>query len=215
MLENLKVQEPYHFLPPTLPEWIGLKKYTDVYNLQISTANQIRNTDKIAFIGCEHPTVVTLGKRGSSADILNPSVEFVETDRGGLATLHSPGQLVVYPVIDLKQNNLTVREYVNLLLYTTQCFLDEHKIKTFRKCETGIFTDFGKIGFVGIRVNDHVAYHGVSINVQNDLNLFRLIRPCGMQEAHMDSMSQVTGKKFELQDLYLKWVRTFVMLKHL
>jgi lipoate-protein ligase B len=208
-------KEDKFFYKPTLPEWIGLKSYKEVYNLQVSTAAQVRNTDQIAFIGCEHPTVVTLGKRGTAADILNPSIDYVETDRGGLATLHSPGQLVIYPIIDLKQNGLTVRDYVGLLLYTTQCFLDEYKIKTFKKGDAGIYTDFGKIGFAGIRVSDHVAYHGVSINVQNDLNLFRLIRPCGAQDACMDSMSQVTGKKFELQDLYLKWVRTFVMLKHL
>ena len=132
--------------------------------------------------------------------------------RGGQATLHAPGQLVIYPCVHLTRIGIGVREYVGLLERTTQNFLKDLEIdSTPNPNEPGLYTEKGKIAFFGIRVTHAIASHGIAINVTNDLSLFKLIRSCGVDGEAFDSISE-RKKKFPsapLKQLFALWVNHF------
>lgn len=131
----------------------------------------------------QHPTIVTLGIRGDPAlDLpMGSPHPWVRVDRGGQATLHSPGQLVLYPVISLRQINLGVRRYVSLLHSTTIDLCATRGVSTQVVDPAGLETVSGreKIASVGVRIREGVSLHGVALNVHNDLELFQSIRLCG------------------------------------
>lgn len=166
----------------------------------------------------EHPSVITLGKRANPEVEIKTSLETLEdlniqcykVDRGGFATLHSPGQLVVYPIFKLSDYNLTVRSYLCLLQKTTQEFFERFGIKTFTKDNSpGLYTDNGKIAFFGIRVQKGVTFHGLSINVSNEIEDFALIKSCGTSSEKFDLMKSY-GVCNPLEELYTEWVNIFL-----
>jgi lipoyl(octanoyl) transferase len=192
--------------------WLGTVDYQQAYQQQIECKNLVKNSDQLIVLGLEHPTVLTLGRRSSPADFDFWKHSLVTTDRGGLATIHSPGQLVIYPIVDLKYLSLGPKQYVDLLLKSTQSFLkSSFDIPSEIRCSSGLFTRNGKIAFVGLRIQDHVSTHGISINVQNDLNLFGGVAACGVLNQPMDSIKSITKRNFDLKELYLNWVRVFAI----
>lgn len=132
----------------------------------------------------EHSPTVTFGKTSSPAEVLttfDATWKLVQTDRGGQATLHLPGQLVCYPIIDLRSQGISVRSYVECLERSTIGALAELGVRAFgREGQTGVFTDKGKIAFIGIRVRNGVSMHGLSLNITNELAPFQNIRACGI-----------------------------------
>ena len=169
-------------------------------------------------MGLEHPPVVTLGVRGGPQDLLfssayfaNQGIECVTTDRGGEATFHNPGQLVIYPILHLKELGLSARTYVELLQNVTMRALESlgiasHKLRN----EPGVFTARGKIASVGVRIANGVSRHGVAINVCNDLNGFSLIRVCGKAQQSMDRVANYgsfTG--FSSEQLFGIWQKAW------
>jgi lipoyl(octanoyl) transferase len=172
--------------------------YSVALEWQRQEADRVRKTNVGRVIGLEHPSVITLGKRGSEKDlkfsldeITESGIEIQNIDRGGEATLHSPGQLVVYPLIPLSVWELGVREYVDGLKYVTKIVLRSFGIRTYEKSESepGLYSDNGKIAFFGIRVERGVTSHGVAINVRNDLSLFQNIVSCGVRNERFDSFN--------------------------
>lgn len=140
-----------------------------------------------------------------SLDDLN--IQCYKVDRGGHATFHSPGQLVIYPILKLSSHGLTVRDYLCALQETTIEFFKQSGIKTHAKDDSpGIYTDKGKIAFFGIRIKKGVAFHGLSINVSNEMEDFSLIRSCGLNSESFDQMS-FYGVSDSLEQLFLHWVR--------
>ena len=158
--------------------------------------------------GFEFDPVITLGKRSEPAVDLCGSVpaeiEICAVERGGHATLHSPGQLVIYPVVSLRDMGWNVRDYVCWLQRVTRDCLKSFGITSRAGEEPGLYTDVGKIAFFGVRIRRGVTQHGVSINVSNDLRLFRHIRSCGVLSESFDRMAR--HGQFALDEVFEAWV---------
>jgi lipoyl(octanoyl) transferase len=170
-----------------------------------------------SIIGLEHPLTISLGKRADPLrDIVVPmkrlkelNVAVVGSDRGGQTTLHSPGQLVIYPVVHLKARQMKVRDYVYLLEEVTQRFLADFGIVAhFRGDEPGLHTNDGKIAFFGLRIQKGMSSHGLSINVNNDLSEFAMIRSCGVTGEKFAKMSDYNAPT-DLEALFHRWCSYF------
>lgn len=159
-----------------LPTWEAMRNFTDARSEQLS--------DEIWI--CEHPPVFTLGLAGDPAHMLQRNnIPLVNTDRGGQITYHGPGQIVIYPLLDLRRFGLKVREYVQLL---EQSIIDAlvavGVADTQRKPGApGVYTfhngALAKIAALGIKIRKGCSYHGLSLNVNMDLTPFQQINPCG------------------------------------
>lgn len=157
----------------------------------------------------EHPPVITLGQNSNARHILAaPSdldklgVQVHVTDRGGEATAHEPGQLVVYPILRLSEFSLLPRRYVDALTTSVINVLASYDIVGTPSREfPGVWTDAGKIAAVGVRIRQRVSLHGLALNVANDLKTFALITPCGLVGRAVTSMEQMTGKKLNLDEV--------------
>lgn len=167
--------------------WLGTCDYEQGLEFQSVAVDRVKKGGNAQFLCCEHPTVITLGKRGQSlTDVLTSmevlrekNIKIIATDRGGQATLHNPGQLVIYPVVPLREWGLGVREYVECLERATAHYLAEYGMEVTRREEPGLYVDGQKIAAFGIRVDRGVTLHGLAININNDLESFSLIRQCG------------------------------------
>ena len=180
--------------------WLGLIGYQRALEGQHNAHSDVLGGKPGIIMGLEHSPVVTLGLRAKqNTDILSfenlksNGFEIVQTKRGGLATLHSPGQLVVYPVFSLRSAGLGVKDYVCLLLKVTQKTLEHFGVPCMAEggAAPGVYTKTGKIAFVGIQIKSGVTLHGVSINLNNNLEFFKAISPCGLSEIKIDRKSVV------------------------
>jgi len=139
----------------------------------------------------EHPPVYTLGLNGKREHLLNiANIPVIETDRGGQVTYHAPGQLVVYPLLDIERLKMGVREVVTLLEQTMITVLSQYGIKAMAKPEApGVYVDDKKIGSVGLRVKRGCCYHGLSLNNNMDLSPFNDINTCGYPSLDVTQLS--------------------------
>ncbi|MBU4304673.1 MAG: lipoyl(octanoyl) transferase LipB [Candidatus Omnitrophica bacterium] len=159
-------------------------------------------------IFCEHPTVITLGRRAARENILVSeeylrchNIPVISTDRGGDVTLHAPGQIVAYPIFDLKRIGKDIRLFLRKLEEVMLSFLYEYGIYGQRvDGRTGVWIEDRKIGFIGIAISKWVSYHGISVNVNADLNFFRLIYPCGIKDKLVTSLCCEPGRKVSVQE---------------
>jgi len=165
-------------------QWLGKKAYEPVWNRLQQQANGVGNghCDEIIF-GCEHEPVYTTGKRGVdnrlSSELPAP---VVHSDRGGEMTFHGPGQLMLYPVIHLRQRQIGVKQYVHLLEQSCIDLLLGSGVQSKRRYGfPGVWTGRGKIAALGVRISHGVAFHGMALNVDVDDQWFAAINPCGLQ----------------------------------
>lgn len=174
-----------------ITRWLGLIDYNSALELQEEAYLEVKSTGIPVILGCEHPEVVTLGKRSirDSEILTNCRFPIVQTDRGGQATLHNPDQLVIYPIVDIRRLGLGARSYVNLLLTVGQEILNSQGVTSkINDVDMGIYTSQGKIGSVGIRIDRGITRHGIAINVSNNIDDFAFIRTCGFQNRAMDKV---------------------------
>jgi lipoate-protein ligase B len=151
--------------------------------------------DVLLFV--EHPHVYTLGRSGKEANVLAPGdVPVIRTGRGGDVTYHGPGQLVVYPILDLRSKlRKDVHRYVrNLEMSAIRTLADFALPATRRPPYTGIWIEDRKIAAIGVAVRRSVAFHGLALNVSTDLRYFRRIIPCGLPWADVTSMKKESGE---------------------
>lgn len=141
----------------------------------------------------EHPPIFTQGIRDASHDLLDTGdIPVLKTDRGGLVTYHAPGQLIVYLMLDLRRLGTGLRELVNILEQVVIDLLSTCAIEaTRRKDAPGVYVDGRKIASLGLRVQRHCTYHGVSLNVDMDLKPFEQIVPCGLSDIKMIDMKSL------------------------
>ena len=180
----------------------GLADYREVLQLQ-SQLHQQRRSGQIAntVLIVEHPPVITLGARQSANKLLanrralaEKQIDVVDIRRGGGATAHNPGQLVFYPILVLGNLGLGISEYIRELEALGIELLEQLGVKSKRrKGFPGLWVDDKKIVSIGVRVSKSVTYHGMAINIQNDLNIFDYIRPCGLDGVEMTSVLKETG----------------------
>ena len=185
----------------------GLKDYQSVLAMQEKTVSDLQigaGSDTVFIV--EHPPVITLGARSSANKLLkdrlaieNAGIEIVEIRRGGGTTAHNPGQLVIYPIINLKKRSLGVSDFVHLLEKIGIELLAELGVK----CETikslpGLWCGEKKIASIGVQVKKWVTFHGIAININNDLSIFDLIVPCGLDNVIMTSAEKQLDKKIDM-----------------
>ena len=188
---------------------LGLIPYADALDLQ-RRLNEARFAGEIpdTLLLLEHPPVITLGRRGSYADILAPpervrqaGIEVVETNRGGLVTYHGPGQLVGYPITDLRRLAGDAPSYVTGLEETLIRGLAEYGISGFRDpAARGVWTSAGKIAAIGVAVSRGITMHGFAVNLQPDLSHFSLINPCGLGARGVTSAERLLGHSIDSED---------------
>jgi len=160
---------------------LGLQDYEATWQaMQHFTLGRTPETrDQIWVV--EHKPVYTLGLNGKREHLLNTgAIPVVQTDRGGQVTYHGPGQLVVYPLLNLRRRELGVRPLVTLLEQTMIDALARYGISASARPEApGVYVKSKKIGSIGIRIKNHCCYHGLSLNRAMDLTPFKFINPCG------------------------------------
>jgi lipoyl(octanoyl) transferase len=143
----------------------------------------------------EHQPIFTTGVNKKNCLIPDSNIPHLFVDRGGKITYHGPGQLIVYTLIDIKKNRLTIRELVSILENSVIDFLKKNKINSYSKIEApGVFIDGGKICSIGLRIKKNYAYHGLSFNVDMDTKPFSLIAPCGFPGLKMSQLSDFNIK---------------------
>ncbi len=149
--------------------------------------------DEIWFI--EHNPVYTLGQAGKLEHILNPgNIPIEKTDRGGQVTYHGPGQLVIYPLLNLRRLKLGVRELVSLLENTIINLLATYHINAEAKKEApGVYVNSAKIASIGLRIRRGYCYHGIAFNIAMNLSPFAGINPCGISQLTITQLADLGG----------------------
>ena len=144
----------------------------------------------------EHPLTYTAGIRSNQNEILDKKIKIINTNRGGKITLHGPGQKIVYFVINLNKRKKDVRKFINVIEKSILEFLTIYKIKAKRdKKNIGIWIKNKKIAAIGLRISRWVVFHGFSINVSNNLNHYKKIVPCGLNNKKVTSIENESNIK--------------------
>ena len=153
------------------PTWRAMQRFTET--------RDAATRDEIWFL--EHPPVFTLGLAGRREHVLAPGdIPVVHVDRGGQVTYHGPGQLVVYPLIDLKRARLGIRDLVTCLEASVIEMCSELGVEAETRCDApGVYVSGRKLASIGLRVRRGGSFHGLALNVSNDLEPFTRINPCG------------------------------------
>ena len=179
------------------------KNFLDTLQIQESLRNKVlkNNTDNYLIL-VEHDHVYTLGKNANSNNILNSTCEIIQTQRGGDVTYHGPGQLVAYPIINLKKKKIGVKNYISMIEKLISNILFDYNLEPqILKEETGVWVQNKKIASIGIHVTRGVTMHGLAINVNTDLSYFDNIISCGIQGVKMTSLDKELGKKIRMNDI--------------
>lgn len=196
----------------------GVLEYQAGYDLQRRLHAQVVTGElPDLLLLLEHPPVYTLGRRGQRTDILisedvlaQLGVETRETDRGGETTYHGPGQLVGYPIINLRRWGGGVRDYVETLERTLISTLDKYGIAAHSEGKpTGVWVGDAKIAAIGVRVARSVTMHGFALNASPDLSFFDHIVPCGMPGVQVTSMAQELNRDVAVSDVIPALVQAF------
>jgi lipoyl(octanoyl) transferase len=176
---------------------LGLVEYEPTWRaMQRFTAERDPGTpDELWFL--EHPPVFTLGMNASRSHLLAPGdIPVVQIDRGGQVTYHGPGQLVVYPLVDLARAGLSVRAFVTALEQAVVALAAEHGISAQgRRDAPGVYVAGRKLASVGVRVRRLGSYHGLALNVALDLEPFSRINPCGYAGLTMTQLAELGGPR--------------------
>ena len=162
------------------PLWRAMQSFTDRRGAQ--------TPDELWFT--EHPPVFTLGLNASREHLLAPGdIPIVQVDRGGQVTYHGPGQLMVYPLLDLKRAKLGVRDLVTALEQSVVDLVAAAGIRAIaRKDAPGVYVDGRKIASVGLRIRRGASYHGMALNIDVDLEPFSRINPCGFDQLEVTDL---------------------------
>lgn len=176
---------------PLLTRYLGVQPYEAVWQRMRDFTDQrsAQTADELWLV--QHPPVFTQGQAGRPEHLLNPAdIPVVQTDRGGQVTYHGPGQLVAYPLLDLRRLHIGVRELVSLLENCVIEFLSRWNLTAVARPDApGVYVEGRKIASLGLRVRRGCSFHGVSLNVQMDLAPFLRINPCGYNGLQMTQMA--------------------------
>lgn len=183
------------------PTWLAMQQFT----------LQRDNTTEDELWLLEHAPVYTQGLNGQSAHLLNTNaIPVVQTDRGGQITYHGPGQLIVYPLMDLRRLRFGVREMISCLEYSVIALLAQHGIEAYaRKDAPGVYCNEAKIASLGLRVKRGGCYHGLSLNVDMDLQPFTDINPCGYAGMQMTDMKTL-GVDIDMASIKQQFISVFL-----
>lgn len=176
--------------------WHAMQKFTD--------ARDSSTSDEIWLV--EHPPVYTLGQAGRKEHILDPGdIPVVQSDRGGQVTYHGPGQIVAYPLLDIRRLGMNVRELVSVIEEAVIAVLKDYGVKAARATGApGVYVDGMKIAALGLRVRRGCSFHGLSFNINMDLEPYQRINPCGFEGLEVTQLSNF--KAVEIQQVQSKLI---------
>jgi len=180
---------------------LGETEYDEALALQKALAGRVASSDERFFLLLNHPPIITIGRRGTDDNIVasvgslrSRGITVREVDRGGDVTFHGAGQIVGYPVIDLRERRRDIHAYLrdleSVMIEAVRRFsLTAHRVKGL----TGIWVGEEKLGAIGVAVRRWVTYHGFALNVNTDLDYFSAIVPCGITDRGVTSMAKLCG----------------------
>jgi lipoyl(octanoyl) transferase len=175
--------------------------YFDAINFMEERLEQIfKNNEKELIWILEHDEIYTAGTSYSKTDIIDKSIKIIETNRGGKITCHGPGQLICYFVLDLR-NKKDIRRFINSIEKTIIETLKTYDIEAFAdKDNVGIWHNENgktkKVAAIGVRVKKWIAYHGFAINIENNLNLYKKIIPCGIKDKGVTNLINIKNTDY-------------------
>ncbi|MFA5422810.1 MAG: lipoyl(octanoyl) transferase LipB [Phycisphaerae bacterium] len=188
----------------------GIEDYSQILNKQLDLCSkrqlaQIGNTVLLV----EHKPVITLGVRQRAnklvldkQELAEKGIDVVEVRRGGGVTAHNPGQVIFYPIVNLKELGIGISDYVRTLEQVGIELLRFFDVSAGRrKGYPGLWIGEKKIASIGVRVSKSVTYHGMAININNDLSIFDYIVPCGLENVKMTSVFAETGKQIPMHQI--------------
>ena len=166
-----------------VPLWKKMQAFTD--------ERDDGTPDELWF--CEHPPVFTLGLNAAREHLLAPGdIPVVQIDRGGQVTFHGPGQLMVYPLIDIRRANIGVRKLVTALEQSVVDLAAEYDVEAASRPDApGVYVEGKKVASVGLRIRRGASFHGMALNVDVDLEPFSRINPCGYQGLEMTDLNRL------------------------
>ena len=188
--------------------------YKSAFNFlqkRVDDVKKGRNSELLWIL--EHPLTFTAGIRAKENEVLDKKIKLIKTNRGGKITLHSPGQKVIYFVLNLNNRKKDIRRLVNAIETSIISFLNIYEIDAVSdKNNIGIWVKQKKIASIGIKVKSWIAYHGCSINIKNNLNYYKKIIPCGLNNKNVTSLKNQTNEKIsyinkDLKKIFLKNLR--------
>ena len=163
----------------------------------------------------EHEEIFTAGTSFNENEILDKSINFIKTNRGGKVTYHGPGQLVFYFVIDLNKRGKNIKKLISgientiiktLKKYKIETFADRKNIGIWYKSKSG---QINKIAAIGIKIRKWIAYHGFAINISNDLNVYKKIIPCGIKDRGVINLNKI--KKQNYKSIKKNLIKNFLL----
>ena len=198
---------------------LGQAKYREVLDLQRRLV-KLRQEGKVpdVLLLVEHEPVITLGRRGNTANILSTDEELVsqgiqihQTERGGDVTYHGPGQLVAYPIIHLTQREISIHTYVHMLEETIILTLDDFDIGGGREPQhRGVWVGDRKVAALGVAIRRWVTFHGFALNVSPNLDHYCHINPCELGHEQVTSMASLLGEPVSMAEVTRKVLGNFV-----
>ncbi len=205
MIEVLYFDKPQ----PYRPMW---NFQHTLFDEMVAKKREGNSLDKEYLILLQHTPVLTLGTHGNpenlvnKKDMLRQGIECISIERGGDITYHGPGQLVAYPILDLERHHLGVKSYINLLEEAVIRTIAEYGIKGERiDGATGVW--IGKVGAherkicaIGVKCSRYITMHGLALNVNTDLDAFKLINPCGFIDKGVTSIASEIGHKVDFAE---------------
>ena len=190
---------------------LGLTDYAAAYTLQLELIDKRRNgtLENDLFLVTEHQHTFTLGRNCDRKNLIvseeflrKKGIPLVRIERGGDITYHGPGQLVIYPIIHLRQSGLKVVEYVEYLEeIMIRLAIASGVVATRDPRNRGVWVGNRKLGSVGIAVRRGICFHGMALNVNTSLQPFSWVNPCGLSEVQMTTLSHENGREITLDDV--------------
>ncbi len=190
---------------------LGLMDYGEAWELQHRLwSMRVEGKVPDLLLLLEHPHVITLGRRGdrshliASQEILGAmKIPIFHVERGGDVTYHGPGQMVVYPILNLKDYGYRLIRYVGQLEEVILSVLRDFGVEGKRDSSNrGVWVDGDKIASIGVAIKRWVSFHGIALNYATDLKYFELINPCGLEEVKITSMEKILGKEISRERLF-------------
>ena len=188
-------------------------KYEDAISFMEDRLKDInlKKVDDLIWV-LEHDHIYTSGTSYNENEIIDKSINIIKTNRGGKITYHGPGQLICYFVIDLKKGKKDIRKFISVIEKSIIETLNLYDIETFADKENiGIWyndnSTIKKVAAIGVRVSKWIAYHGFSININNDLNKYDAIIPCGIKDKGITNLKQIKNQNYD--DLENKLIEIF------
>lgn len=188
---------------------LGLIDYEECFKTQreMVVRRKLGEIDDTLILA-EHNNVFTIGRGGTRESLLTDEaylrgkgIRVLDVDRGGGITFHGPGQLVVYPIVNLKDGWRDLHKYMRRLEDVVIKFLKRYSMRPERKAgKTGVWVRGEKVASIGIGVSNWVTYHGMSININPDLAFFDMIYPCGLKDVKMASLKSLIGRDVPMEE---------------